>query len=123
MGVFNMKRSSVIILLLKLKVHKDNPTSEITSPNTQTPVPKDVALSCDFLTLSQNVFPFGFFSTLKKQKTFSFLAVTINGNGSNCLLQNLFFLIIYLSVILLPKSPGSPLYFAPFGSFELCVIY
>lgn len=63
MGDFNMKRSSVIVLLLKLKVHKENPTSEITSPNTQPPVPKDVALSCDFLTLSQNVFPFGFFST------------------------------------------------------------
>lgn len=35
----------------------------------------------------------------------------------------LFVVMVHLSVILFPKSPGSFLYFAPARSFELCISY
>lgn len=65
-GVLNMKLS-LVVFLLKLKVRRDNPTSEMTSPNTQTSFAKDVASSCDFLTLPQN-FSIWFLFYLKKIK-------------------------------------------------------
>lgn len=73
------------LVQMKLIVPKDNPTSEVTSPNF---LSYGVALSCDWLpNLSSEIFPSGFFSIWWNQKTFIISDVRINENGSSCLLQ------------------------------------